>query len=82
MLITCSVAVAIAAVTFLPHPSGIRPPVAAGDLVDPVITDCLPPGLDLLDPFTPSNPINGTSSGFTVVPIVTRTANGCGRPTS
>jgi LPXTG-motif cell wall-anchored protein len=54
------------------------PATSAGDLVNPTITDCLPPGLDLLDPFNPANPINGTSSGFSVAPTVTRTANGCG----
>jgi uncharacterized repeat protein (TIGR01451 family) len=54
------------------------PDTSAGDLVNPTVTDCLPPGLDLLDPFTPSNPINGTSSGFSVAPTVTRTPNGCG----
>ncbi len=54
------------------------PDTSAGDLVNPTVTDCLPVGLDLLDPFTPSNPINGTSSGFSVAPTVTRTPNGCG----
>ena len=53
------------------------PGTSAGDLVNPTVTDCLPVGLDLLDPFTPSNPINGTSS-FNVVPTITRTPNGCG----
>jgi uncharacterized repeat protein (TIGR01451 family) len=54
------------------------PATSAGDLVNPTVTDCLPPGLDLLDPFNPANPINGTSSGFSVPPTVTRTPNGCG----
>ena len=54
------------------------PDTSAGDLVNPTVTDCLPVGLDLLDPFTPSSPINGTSSGFSVAPTVTRTPNGCG----
>jgi hypothetical protein len=53
------------------------PDTSAGDLVNPTVTDCLPPGLDLLDPFTPSNPVNGTSS-FSVAPTITRTPNGCG----
>ena len=42
------------------------PPTSAGDLVNPRITDCLPPGLDLLDPINPANPINGTATGFSV----------------
>jgi LPXTG-motif cell wall-anchored protein len=54
------------------------PATSAGDLVNPTITDCLPPGLDLLDPFNPANPINGTSSGFSVAPTITRIPNGCG----
>ena len=33
------------------------PPTSAGDLVNPKITDCLPPGLDLLDPINPADPI-------------------------
>ena len=40
------------------------PPTSAGDLVNPKITDCLPPGLDLLDPINPADPINSTATGF------------------
>ena len=46
------------------------PPTSAGDLVNPKITDCLPPGLDLLDPINPANPINGTATGFSVLPVI------------
>ena len=42
------------------------PPTSAGDLVNPRITDCLPPGLDLLDPINPADPINSTATGFSV----------------
>ena len=54
------------------------PATSAGDLVNPQITDCLPPGLDLVDPTNPTNPLNGTSSGFSVAPTISRTAGGCG----
>ena len=54
------------------------PPTSAGELVNPSISECLPPGLDLVDPLNPSNPINGNVSGFATLPTVTRTANGCG----
>ena len=54
------------------------PPTSAGDLVNPKITDCLPPGLDLLDPINPADPINSTATGFSVLPIISRTAGGCG----
>jgi hypothetical protein len=54
------------------------PATSAGDLVNPKITDCLPPGLDLLDPINPANPLNGTASGFPVAPAISRTAGGCG----
>ncbi len=54
------------------------PPTSAGDLVNPRITDCLPPGLDLLDPINPADPINSVATGFSVLPIISRTAGGCG----
>ena len=54
------------------------PPTSAGDLVNPGITDCLPPGLDLLDPINPADPINSTATGFSVLPVISRTAGGCG----
>ena len=55
-----------------------RAPTSAGDLVNPRITDCLPPGLDLLDPINPANPINSTATGFSVLPIIHLRAGGCG----
>ena len=54
------------------------PATSAGDLVNPQITDCLPPGLDLVDPVNPADPLNGTSSGFSVAPTISRTPGGCG----
>ncbi len=54
------------------------PPTSAGDLVNPQIVDCLPPGLDLVDPANPSSPLNGSSSGFAVPPTLSRTPGGCG----
>ena len=54
------------------------PATSAGDLVNPGITDCLPPGLDLLDPINPADPINSTATGFSVLPVISRTAGGCG----
>jgi hypothetical protein len=54
------------------------PATSAGDLSNPTITDCLPPGLDLLDPINPANPINGSATGFPSAPTISRTAGGCG----
>jgi uncharacterized repeat protein (TIGR01451 family) len=54
------------------------PATSAGDLTNPKITDCLPPGLDLLDPVNPNNPLNFTSSGFPVAPTLARAAGACG----
>jgi hypothetical protein len=54
------------------------PATSAGDLTNPKITDCLPPGLDLLDPINPADPLNGTASGFPVAPTLSRAAGACG----
>ena len=54
------------------------PATSAGDLTNPKITDCLPPGLDLLDPINPADPLNGSSTGFPVVPSLSRAAGACG----
>jgi LPXTG-motif cell wall-anchored protein/uncharacterized repeat protein (TIGR01451 family) len=51
---------------------------SASALVNPVITDCLPPDLDLANPDNPADPANGTATGFATPPVVTRTPNGCG----
>ncbi|HEX6785686.1 MAG TPA: hypothetical protein VF076_00700, partial [Acidimicrobiales bacterium] len=54
------------------------PATSAGDLNNPTITDCLPPGLDLLDPVNPNNPLNFTTSGFPAAPTLSRAAGACG----
>jgi hypothetical protein len=54
------------------------PATSAGDLVNPKITDCLPPGLDLLNPIDPASPLNGSSSGFSVAPTLSRAPGACG----
>src|SRR4051812_43994699 len=54
------------------------PATSAGDLTNPKITDCLPPGLDLLDPIDPADPLNGSTVGFPVAPTLSRAAGACG----
>jgi uncharacterized repeat protein (TIGR01451 family)/LPXTG-motif cell wall-anchored protein len=51
---------------------------SAGTLDSPVVTDCLPAGLDLVEPTNPADPANGTATGFSVAPTISRTAGGCG----
>lgn len=52
---------------------------SAGELVNPVVTDCLPPGLDLVNPVTPADPRNGsTPANFPPPTSFTRTVNACG----
>ena len=48
---------------------------SAADLVSPVITDCLPPNVDLVDPSNPSNAVNGSVSGL---PTPSLTRGTCG----
>jgi len=54
------------------------PATSAGDLTNPKITDCLPPGLDLLDPINPADPLNFSTTGFPVAPTLARAAGACG----
>jgi uncharacterized repeat protein (TIGR01451 family) len=54
------------------------PPTSASALVNPSITDCLPPGFDLVNPANPADPVNGTTNGFLTTPVITRTPGGCG----
>ena len=48
---------------------------SAADLVNPVITDCLPPNSDLVNPGNPSDPVNGTVIGLPV-PALARSSCG------
>ena len=41
---------------------------SADVLQQPVVTDCLPPGLDLVEPTNPADPSNGGATGFPVAP--------------
>ncbi len=50
---------------------------SASDLVNPVVTDCLPPNLDLIDPNNPASALNGSVTGIPV-PVLARTPAGCG----
>jgi len=54
------------------------PATSASDLLNPAIVDCLPVGLDLVNPANPADPVNGTTTGFNATPIITRTPNACG----
>ena len=52
---------------------------SAGELVNPVVTDCLPPALDLVNPANPADPLNGRPpTNFPAPTSFTRTPNGCG----
>jgi hypothetical protein len=52
---------------------------SADDLVNPVITDCLPPDVDLVDPANPTSAANGSSAGLSPAPVLSRTTGGlCG----
>ncbi len=52
---------------------------SATNLIDPVITDCLPLHLDLVDPTNPSASQNGSPPANFPPPVFTRTPNGCGQ---
>jgi uncharacterized repeat protein (TIGR01451 family)/LPXTG-motif cell wall-anchored protein len=54
------------------------PVTSATDLVNPAIIDCLPLGLDLVNPLNAADPVNGSVSGFARMPVISRTPNGCG----
>jgi hypothetical protein len=53
---------------------------SASDLVNPVVTDCLPPDIDLVDPTDPLSAVNGASAGLSPAPVLARTA-GAAAPT-
>jgi uncharacterized repeat protein (TIGR01451 family) len=53
-------------------------PSSASDLVNPVVSDCLPPGIDLVDPSNPASPANGSVAGLPA-PVLTRSACGTGQ---
>jgi len=48
---------------------------SAADLVNPVIIDCLPPTIDVVDPNNLSDPVNGSVAGL---PAPTLTRGSCG----
>ncbi len=58
------------------------PATSPAPILNPVLTDCLPAGLDLVDPANPGDPANGTPPGtFSPAPAITRVVNGCGTNT-
>jgi len=54
------------------------PATSASSLVGPTFVDCLPVGLDLVNPANPADPLNGSVTGFAATPTITRIPNGCG----
>lgn len=51
---------------------------SVADLLNPVITTCLPPDVDLVDPSNPAGAANGSSAGLSPAPVLSRTPSGCG----
>ncbi len=55
------------------------PATSLAPILNPVITDCLPGGLDLVNPANPGDPVNGSPpAAFAPAPSITRVVNGCG----
>jgi uncharacterized repeat protein (TIGR01451 family) len=58
------------------------PTTSPAPILNPVVTDCLPPGLDLVDPANAGDPANGSPPAlFTPPPAITRVPGGCGAGT-
>ena len=58
------------------------PTTSPAPILNPVVTDCLPPGLDLVDPANAGDPANGSPpASFTPAPAITRVPGGCGAGT-
>ena len=58
------------------------PTTSPAPILNPVVTDCLPPGLDLVDPANAGDPANGSPpASFTPPPAITRVPGGCGAGT-
>jgi uncharacterized repeat protein (TIGR01451 family) len=58
------------------------PASSRAPILNPVVTDCLPKGLDLVDPADPGDPANGSPpASFTPAPSIARIVDGCGADT-
>ena len=58
------------------------PATSPAPILNPVVTDCLPVGLDLVDPANAGDPANGSPpTSFTPAPAITRVPGGCGAGT-